>query len=172
MNGYRILPARPEHGAVLSELSRTVAYSPETADASRGFLIYQGTPEEYAALLTVCTASRVAIDADGRGAAFLLAKPGEIVRDELPFVERYRAEEYLLIDQIGVRPEARGAGLAQALLDAVVTAAARRVMGAVIMHAPVRNLRSLRFFTEKNGFSFAGSYREVEFEWGYYEKIF
>lgn len=172
MSGYRIVPARPEHGAVLSELSRAVAYSPETADPWRGYLVCQGTAEEYAALLTVCTASRVAFDADGRGVAFLLAKPGEIVRDELPFVERHQAEEYLLIDQIGVRPEARGEGLAQALLDAVVTAAGRRVVSAVIMHAPVRNLRSLRFFTEKNGFSFAGSYREAEFKWGYYEKIF
>lgn len=172
MSGYRIVPALPEHGALLSEMSRAVAYSPETADPSRGFLIYQGTPEEYAALLTVCTASRVAIGPDGRGAAFLLAKPGELIRDEIPFLERHRAEEYLLIDQIGVMPEARGAGLAQALLDEVVAVAGRRVVGAVIMHAPFRNLRSLRFFTEKNGFSFVGSFREAEFEWGYYEKIF
>lgn len=172
MSEYRILQARPEHAALLSEISRSVAYSPETADPSRGYLVYQGTPEEYAALLAACPASRVAVDADGRGAAFLLAKPGELVRDELPFVERHSAEEYLLVDQIGVAPWARGAGLAQALLDEVVAAAGRRVVGAVIMHEPIRNFRSLRFFTMKNGFAFTGSYREPEFEWGYYEKVF
>jgi len=38
------------------------------------------------------------------------------------------------------------------------------------MHGPVRNLRSLRFFTEKNGFRLSHSYREKDFEWGHYER--
>lgn len=146
----------------MAALSRSVAYRPETADEARGYLVFQGTPEEYRERIAACPYSVVAVDAKGAATGYLLAS----YRDAFG-VER---EGYLLVDQICVGPAARGSGLAQRMLDTVTTEAGRRVVGAAIMHAPVRNARSLRFFTEKNGFRLVREFPEGNFLWGYYER--
>ena len=146
----------------MAALSRSVAYRPETADEARGYLVFQGTPEEYRERIAACPYSVVAVDAKGAATGYLLAS----YRDAFG-VER---EGYLLVDQICVGPSARGSGLAQRMLDTVTTEAGRRVVGAAIMHAPVRNARSLRFFTEKNGFRLVREFPEGNFLWGYYER--
>jgi ribosomal protein S18 acetylase RimI-like enzyme len=146
----------------MAELSRSVAYRPEEADGSQGYLVFQGTPEEYRERIAACPYSVVAVDAKGAATGYLLAS----YRDAHG-VER---EGYLLVDQICVGPAARGGGLAQRMLDRVTAEAGGRTVGAAIMHAPVRNERSLRFFTEKNGFRLVREFPEGNFRWGYYER--
>ncbi|HEU0123122.1 MAG TPA: GNAT family N-acetyltransferase [Bryobacteraceae bacterium] len=181
MTGYHIRTAVPADGPHLALISQSVAFRPETADPNQGFLVFQGTPDEYSFRLAACPDSVVAVGEDDVPVAFLLATPGETIAEwakrgwlapgeQTAHVLRHEPAVYLLVDQIGVSPHARREGLAQRMLDAVVVAAGRTVVGASIMHAPFRNLRSLRFFTEKNGFSLVMCYSEPEFEWGYYER--
>jgi ribosomal protein S18 acetylase RimI-like enzyme len=79
-------------------------------------------------------------------------------------------EGYVLIDQIGVLPAYQGLGLAQKMLDAVAGRSGAARMGAMILHAPLRNARSLGFFTGRNGFVLVREAAEPPFVWGYYEK--
>ncbi len=162
MSEFALRRAGLEDAEAMAELARTVAYRPETADGSQGYLVFQGTPEEYRERIAACPYTVVAVDAKGAATGYLLAS----YRDAFG-VER---EGYLLVDQICVGPAARGGGLAQRMLDRVTGEAGRRVVGAAIMHEPVRNERSLRFFTEKNGFRLVREFPEGNFRWGYYER--
>lgn len=181
MSTYHIRPAVPADGPHLAAISQSVAFSRQTADPNQGFLVFQGTPDEYAFRLSACPHSVVAVGEDDVPRAFLLATPGVTIADwakrgwvdtgeHTAHILRHDPERYLLVDQIGVSPHARREGLAQRMFDAVMRAAEPAVVGASIMHAPLRNLRSIRFFTEKNGFSLVMTYSEPEFQWGYYEK--
>jgi len=178
MSDFRVVPARPAHAPDLSRISQSVAYVPGAADANQGYLVFQGTPVEYAIRLAACPHSVVAVRPDDTPVAFLLAMSGVVLSrwtsdDEagpMQWIHRHTPETYLLVDQIGVAPEARSFGLAQQMLDAVIGAAQPKVVGASIMHSPLQNLRSTRFFTQKNGFSLIGTYPEEEFVWGYYER--
>jgi ribosomal protein S18 acetylase RimI-like enzyme len=156
MNGYRVVEAVPEDGKEFCRISRSVAYVPGAADGRRGFLVFQGTAEEYAERIAGSPGSVIAYDAAGVPAGFLLTareEPGGV-----------------LVDQIGVAPAAAGAGVAQMLLDMAVALTRPRVMRASILQEPVRNLRSIRFFSEKNGFRLQRTYREDGFVWGIYER--
>jgi GNAT superfamily N-acetyltransferase len=169
-----IQPALPAHGELFALLSKSVAYRPGLADGAEGYLVFQGSPAEYAAKLALCPDSVIAFDEEQQPAGFLLAARGPVLAalhaEPLSHMLRHPADGYLLIDQIAVAPHARARGLAQQLLDAAIRSACPRTAGASIMHGPVRNLRSLRFFTEKNGFRLSHSYREKDFEWGHYER--
>lgn len=162
MSEFTLRRAGAEDAEAMAELSRSVAYRPEEADGSQGYLVFQGTPEEYRERIAACPYSVVAVDAKGAATGYLLAS----YRDAFG-VER---EGYLLVDQICVGPAARGGGLAQRMLDRVTAEAGGRTVGAAIMHGPVRNERSLRFFTEKNGFRLVREFPEGNFRWGYYER--
>ncbi len=171
-----IFPALPAHGELFAALSQSVAYRPGAADGSQGYLVFQGSPAEYAAKVTLAPDSVIAFDDAQQPAGFLLAARGTALAalgaEPLAHMLRHPPESYLLIDQIAVAPHARARGLAQQLLDAVLRSARPAIAGASIMHGPVRNRRSLRFFTEKNGFSLSLTYRENDFEWGYYERVY
>ncbi len=56
------------------------------------------------------------------------------------------------------------------MLDTVVANTKPQRLGAVIMHAPLRNTRSIGFFTHRNGFSLVRELPDAYFTWGYYEK--
>jgi GNAT superfamily N-acetyltransferase len=154
MSGYRVLKAMPEDGEAFSRISQSLAYVAGEADGRRGYLVYQGTAEEYAERIAASPGSVIVYDGGGLAAGYLLTAleaPGVVV-----------------VDQIAVAPSAAGAGLAQMLLDAAVALTTPRVVLASIMQEPVRNLRSIRFFTEKNGFSLQTTYSENGFVWGLY----
>ncbi len=78
------------------------------------------------------------------------------------------AADSVLVDQIAVLPDYAGQGVAQALLDRLRNAAPQARCYAAIAHAPVRNLRSLAFFTRKNGWCQLCESREGSLVWGLY----
>lgn len=156
MSGYRIRPAVAADAVAFSALSRAVAYRPETADGGAGFLVFQGTPEEYTEKILANPHTMCAESASGEVEAYLLAV--------------LEPDNYLLVDQICVSAAARGAGLAQQMLDAAIASARPAVAGALIMHEPVRNVRSLRFFTVRNCFELKREVEDGKFVWGCYER--
>lgn len=167
-----ILPAHPSHGAGAATVAQTVRFQPDSARSTDGYLVHIATPEEYARRFAASAYSVVAVN-DGAVVGFLRAVGGEEAELAPHYAELtapHSLDGYLLIDQIGLLPAYKGRGLAQQMLDAVIARSGARRLGAVIMHGPVRNARSLGFFTGRNGFSLVREFSEPPYDWGYYEK--
>ena len=167
-----IVPAGGQHGAGVAAVAEAVRFCPETARSADGYLVYVASAEEYARRLAESAYSVVAVD-DGRVVGFLRAVGSEEPGWSAEYAEvagHLPLAGYVLIDQIGVLPEYKGQGVAQAMFDAVVARSGVRRLGAMIMHGPVRNARSLGFFTGRNGFSLVGEVVEAPYVWGYYER--
>lgn len=167
-----VVPAGVEHGAGVAAVAEAVRFRPETARPADGYLVYVASPEEYARRMAGSAYSVVAVDG-GRVVGFLRA----VGSGEADWSAEHAAmagglplEGYVLIDQIGVLPAYQGLGLAQRMLDAVVGRSGALRLGAMILHAPLRNARSLGFFTGRNGFALVREVAEPPFVWGYYEK--
>ncbi len=165
--------ATPADAPAIASIAESVRFNAATADPSRGFLVFVGTPAEYAARLTGNTTSYVA-EHDGQIIAFLLTSfsaadtathlvPGDVM-------DRLMGDNALLIDQIGVSPAARGLGAAPALLERALTDIKPSRATAAIMHWPLFNHRSIDFFSRRNNFNCIGEYHEgTGFLWGIYE---
>lgn len=159
---YLIRRAEAGDAAGIRDVAANVRFQPGVADGAEGYLVGMFEVAEYEERLGRSAGSMVAVDAEGRVVAFLLTD------------EAYRltvagaSSEVVLIDQIGVRREAAGAGLGQRMMDAMTRVVRPERMAASIMHRPVRNAKSMRFFAEKNGFRYVGSEWDGEFEWGIY----
>ncbi len=167
-----IVPATALHGSGAAAVGEVVRFQAKSAQPADGYLVFVGTSEEYARRFGASAYSVVAVD-DGRVVGFLRAVGGEeedLTPESANLANHLPLPGYVLIDQIGLLPEYKGHGLAQAMLDAVVTQSGATRMGAVIMHGPVRNARSLGFFTGRNGFSLVRELTDPPFVWGYYEK--
>ena len=165
-----ILPALPLHGA--AAVAESVRFHAASARSTDGYLVHIATPEEYARRFAASAYSVVAVD-DGAVVGFLRAVGGheaELAPEYAELTAPQSLDGYLLIDQIGLLPAYKGQGLAQQMLDAVIARSHAGRLGAVIMHSPVRNARSLGFFTGRNGFSLVRELSEPPYVWGYYEK--
>jgi ribosomal protein S18 acetylase RimI-like enzyme/uncharacterized damage-inducible protein DinB len=159
--------------AAIAAIAESVRYSQADAIPARGYLVFVGTPEEYAARLENNTSSFVA-EADGKAIAFLLTTydtgdtathiEGDAVRT------RIFGDNALLVDQIGVSPDARGLGAGTKMLERMLADVAPSRATACIMHWPLRNERSVGFFEGRCGFRCIGEYHEGNgFLWGIYE---
>ncbi len=167
-----ILPATALHGPGAAAVAEAVRFQPESARSADGYLVYIATAEEYSRRFASSAYSVVAVE-DGVVVGFLRAvggEEGEFTPESAELASHLPLEGYVLVDQIGLRPDYKGKGLAQAMLDAVVARSRAQRLGAVIMHGPVRNARSLGFFTGRNGFSLVRELSDPPFVWGYYEK--
>jgi ribosomal protein S18 acetylase RimI-like enzyme len=167
-----ILPASPEHGAGASAVAEAVRFHPDSARSADGYLVHIATPEEYSRRFAASAYSVVAVD-DDAVVGFLRAVGSDEAELDPHYAELTAPQTldgYLLVDQIGLLPAYKGRGLAQQMLDAVIARSGARRLGAVIMHGPVRNARSLGFFTGRNGFSLVREFSEPPYDWGYYEK--
>lgn len=167
-----ILPALPAHGPGAQAVAEAVRFTFSTARSADGYLVYIPGPEEYARRFAADSHSVVALDGD-RVVGFLRAIPGlhpELDPASVQLAAHLPLDGFVLIEQIGLLPAYKGRGLAQAMLDAVIASSGANRLGAVIMHGPVRNARSLGFFTGRNGFSLVHELADPDFEWGYYEK--
>ncbi|MFO0503920.1 MAG: GNAT family N-acetyltransferase, partial [Acidobacteriota bacterium] len=149
-----------------------VRFRRETAGGCEGYLVFVASAAESARRLGGSAYSVVAVE-EGRVVGFLRA----LGSGEADWSVEHGAmagglplEGYVLIDQIGVLPAYQGLGLAQKMLDAVAGRSGAARMGAMILHAPLRNARSLGFFTGRNGFVLVREAAEPPFVWGYYEK--
>jgi ribosomal protein S18 acetylase RimI-like enzyme len=167
-----ILPASPLHGPGAAAVAESVRFHLDSARSTEGYLLHVVSAEEYARRFAASAYSVVAVD-EGEVVGFLRAVGGEEAELSPQYAELTAPlplTGYLLIDQIGLLPAYKGKGLAQQMLDAVIARSGASRLGAVIMHGPVRNARSLGFFTGRNGFSLVRELSEPPFEWGYYEK--
>lgn len=168
-----IRKATPADAPAIAGIAESVRYQPGAADGRRGFLVFVGTPEEYAARLTGNETSVVA-ELEGRVVAFLLtsfsAEDTATHTEGGEVLERIFGGGALLVDQIGVLADARGHGAAAQMYTAAVELAQPTRMTACIMHGPLFNDRSIGFFAGKNEFRCVGEYHEGNgFLWGIYE---
>lgn len=171
-----ILLASAEHGPGLTAVSDSVRYIPGEASGQAGYLITARSPDEYGHRVTRSGCSVVAIE-DGLVVAFLVAVPG-LLLDELSQQDPVRPlakaggplEDYLLVDQIGIRPSHKGTGLGTAMVRRVLELARPKRWGASIMQEPVKNLRSIGLFAGKFGLQLQATVPDKGFVFGYYER--
>jgi ribosomal protein S18 acetylase RimI-like enzyme len=167
-----IVPATGLHGPGAAAVAEAVRFDPASARSSEGYLVHIATGEEYSRRFAASAYSVVAVE-DGAVVGFLRAVGGEeaeLTEESAELAAHLPLPGFLLVDQIGLRPGYKGQGLAQRMLDAVVARSGATRIGAMIMHGPVRNARSLGFFTGRNGFSLVREIPDPPFVWGYYEK--
>ena len=174
----QIRKATVQDAKAISQVAESVRFLAGQADPNQGYLVFVGTPEEYAARLTGNDTSYVAED-NGRLDGFLLtsAVVDEAgIHDTATHVPTDAVEKLLfangtlLVDQIGVRLDARGRGVAAQLYERMMTDQKPARVTASIMHGPLKNNRSLGFFVGKQGFKCIGEYHEgFGFLWGVYE---
>jgi ribosomal protein S18 acetylase RimI-like enzyme len=168
-----IRPATPEDAPAIAAIAESVRYQPSTADPSSGYLVYVGTPAEYAKRLSLSQTNYVA-EHNGAVAAYLTTSflPGQTATHagHPEVAARLFGESALLVDQIGVRPESRGLGAAPLLYERAVADLKPTRMTASIMHHPLKNQRSVGFFAGRMGWKCIGEYAEGDgFLWGIYE---
>jgi ribosomal protein S18 acetylase RimI-like enzyme len=159
--------------AAISAIAESVRYRPETADPTRGYLVFVGTPAEYAARLALSDTNYVA-ESQGKIVAYLTTSfaSGNTATHvtDATVAEMLFGGGALLVDQIGVRPDARGLGAAPLLYAHAMEELRPPRATACIMHQPLRNLRSIGFFEGRMGWRCIGEYGEGDgFVWGVYE---
>ena len=167
-----IISAEPEHGPGAFAVADAVRFHPDSARSADGYLVFIADPDEYTRRFAASAYSVVAVD-DRRVVGFLRAVAGEeleLTPESAALASHLPLPGYILIDQIGLFPAYKGHGLAQAMLDSVISRSQPKRLGAVIMHAPLRNARSIAFFTSRNGFSLIRELSDPDFTWGYYEQ--
>jgi|GEM_PF-113982 len=168
-----IRPASTSDAPAIAAIAESVRFNRATADSAKGYLVYVGTPAEYASRIEANRTSFIA-EKDGNVGAFLLTSPqaGNTAThaESSEVLERIFGGGALLVDQIAVSPQTRGQGSADLLFMHMRSALAPQRMTASIMHWPLRNERSIGFFSGKMGFKCIGEYDEGDgFLWGIYE---
>jgi GNAT superfamily N-acetyltransferase/uncharacterized damage-inducible protein DinB len=157
----------------MSAVARSLQFHPGLANPDCGYLVYVGTPEDYARRLRGGAVGYAAVDGGALAGYLLMSQSasGTATHADSDAVrERIFSGGGWLVDQIGLRPGLRGRGLGQALLRRFVADFGPERMTAVIMHGPMRNERSLRFFAEQFGFRCIGEYSEGDgMYWGIHE---
>ncbi len=162
-----------DDAAELSAIAESVRFAPPTADARQGYLVYVGTPEEYAARLAGASTGYLALW-HGEAVGYLLVSPsaGDTATHagSEAVLERVFGGDTWLVDQIGIRGEGKGKGIGAAMLERFFGGIKPKRATAVIMHGPMRNERSIGFFSGKHGFRCIGEYSEGDgMFWGIYE---
>lgn len=148
--------ATPADGAAAASVAESVRYRPSSADPAQGYLVHVRTPDEYAALFAQpSSAAWVALGPSGEPLAFLWAA----LRDP--------DSRFWYIEQIGVHPAVRRLGLAPSLLATLHRELKPSRLECQIMHAPLRNQRSLAFFT-RHGWTLLAEDPDPPFLWGRY----
>jgi GNAT superfamily N-acetyltransferase len=149
---------------------------PESLQAGiseQGFLMYPRTASEYERRLELPGPSMIATWSD-QPVGFLLASEVAAMQQAglhdtaLEVALSEDPPQPVLVDQIAVLPTYRKHGVGSALYEAMVRAAAGCTLYADIMHAPVRNVRSLNFFHERRGWTLRAEVREGPYLWGVY----
>ena len=166
--------ARIEDAEAVAEIAESVRYRSGEADATCGYLVYVGTPSEYRARIADSGICYVA-EEENRVVAFLLMSRTGAVNTATHLgvgavAERMFAEDALLVDQIGVGPQARSRGFGPAMYQRMLEDLKPHRITASIMHFPLRNEKSIGFFARTNGWKCIGEYSEGDaFLWGMYE---
>jgi len=170
-----IRKAAAADATAIAAIAESVRYRKGEADPNRGYLVFVGTFEEYSARLSGNNTSYVA-ELNGDVVAFLLTSYSS--EDTATHTEGAEVMELifgkgaLLVDQIGVSPMARGQGAAPLLFERMLADLQPNRITACIMHQPLRNERSIGFFTGRFGFHCIAEYHEGDgFLWGIYERL-
>ncbi len=168
-----IRPLSVADAPYLSAIAESVRYREGAADPRSGYLVYVGKPDEYAARIAANPHSFLAL-LDGHPAGYILtaADPqGSATQASGDAVQaRIFGNGALLVDQIGIRPHARGHGIAAQLYQRLLAEAKPTRLTASIMHGPLLNQRSVSFFSGKQGWKCIGEFSEgYGFLWGIYE---
>ena len=162
-----------------AEAVRAVA---ETGSAEksgeRGFLVHVQTAAEYAVRSRVASHFYVA-EEDAGIVGFLLAADARSLRlmregmvgedDVIDHVLERGGERMVYLDQIAVRTDRQRRRLGNQLFRQLVRDTAGSTLTGAILHEPIRNEASIRFFA-REGFRCTGEVREADLIWGIYER--
>ncbi|MBI4903190.1 MAG: GNAT family N-acetyltransferase [Acidobacteria bacterium] len=138
-----------------------------------GFFLYVGSEADYSRKLSESPYCYVAM-IDETPAGFLTTVTPEGVAKHPS--EKNRAlfldngQYPLLLEQIGVLPEYQGRGAGQAMLDRMIGDFPGHRIVATIIHAPLRNERSIGFLAGRNGWQQFREVRTAQRLWGFYER--
>jgi ribosomal protein S18 acetylase RimI-like enzyme len=151
---FEVRRAAPPDAGFIAGIADSVRFRPGEADANRGYLVYIDSPAGYAERLSQTDgAAWLVLDAAGHALGFVLCKLQE--------------GGAWYVDQIGIHPTARGLGIGPALLQAAIGELKPGRMECHIMHAPLRNERSRKFFTSQ-GWREVAEEEDPPFVWGRY----
>jgi len=162
-------------GAHMHALTASVrpARVPEDMDPAAGFLMSLHPAETYSRRAAASHLCFVAESASGL-AGFLTAYPASLCACWYPPDSGYAramaeaGPDSVLLDQIAVSPAHRKLGVATRLYDAFAAACGPRPVVLDILHAPVANLSSLRFFRDQRGYRLLRESASSGFVYGLY----
>jgi ribosomal protein S18 acetylase RimI-like enzyme len=167
-----LLPSDSEAIAFIAESVRK-PNNLRSGISSKGFLVYPRTAEEYQ--------TRVALPGPSMLATWRQEPVGFLLAAEIAALQEAALHDSavevalneghpspVLVDQIAVLPTHRESGVGSALYRAMIEAARGCTLYADIMHAPVRNARSLNFFHERRGWTLQAEVMEGPYAWGVY----
>jgi len=181
MNEVRIRRAVREDGAAILRVVESVHAKrvPEDLRGGEGFLLTLHALEFYAERAEQSEFFFVA-EVGGEVAGFLMAYEPRVLacagagedpeRNAYAWLMRHGGERPVLVDQIGVRPEARDLKLAAGLYAAFAEAAAGRETWLTILHGPVMNVRSRGFFERGRGYALVREFTKEPLTFGLYRR--
>lgn len=154
---FRIVRATTDHAAGVRAVFQAVQFHADSAQGTEGYLVLEFSEDQYARHFSAPNAvAYVAVDDAGTVVGFLWA-----------VLQSREVDCY--IEQIGILPAWKGAGVAAALYDELMRNDDPLTLGCTIMHGPVANLRSQSFF-KKRHFQLVSETEEPPFVWGHYER--
>lgn len=170
--------ALPADGRAIHAIAQRfhVQRIPEDLNAGQGFLLNLHPEEEYARRIEA-SPNCVVAETEGVVAGFITAYPIETCRPWIDardvtyaYILEQAGPEDLLLDQIGVLPEFIGRQVAASLYREFERSASGRAVWLDIVHGPVRNQRSVRFFHERFGFRLVREMSGGPLRFGVYRK--
>ncbi len=137
-----------------------------------GFFLYAGGVEDYRKTIRESPHCYAAFE-ENRCVGFLTtvtpeslaALPAGKNRD----VFQDQGEFPLLVEQVGVLPDFQNRGIGRALVEAMIENAPVTRIVVTLVHAPVCNQRSLRFFSRERGWRRWKEVTTSRRQWGFYE---
>lgn len=173
--------ARPGDESQIAEVACAVKISlaEGTEESDRGFLVWPQSPETYRERLDLSEHFLVA-RAEDKVVGFLMAYSRPVLQELqrgmtyedniLSFALSRGGQDIIFIDQIAVVPTAARRGVASRMLDHLGRGAPNAHLIAGIIHKPVRNTASIRFF-QTHGSGFVCEVEQGEWTLGMYERL-
>jgi ribosomal protein S18 acetylase RimI-like enzyme len=184
-----IRPATLNDAAAISALGNSVKRNSQKSDQhwkSEGFLTYPKSEEKWRNLLSHPGGfGYIAEDENQKLLGYLVIYDHQLTAEEhggpkpalSGFYEalvKHCDENTLYLEQIARHPNHRGKGIAHQLYEQLCKDYPKHNQLAGVVHAPIKNHASIRFFQEKLGFELIGEFQDESDELGaglYFKKM-
>jgi GNAT superfamily N-acetyltransferase len=170
----RIKPATVQDAEAMNRIARTLRLEGRDLQHAEeeGFFLYVGGVEDYRKTIRESAYCYSAFVDSGCVGFLTTVSPESLAalppgRNRDVFLDK--GDFPLLIEQVGVLPEHQNRGIGRALLDTAIENAPVSRLVATLVHAPVCNQRSLRFFSKQHGWRLWKEVTTSRRQWGFYE---